>query len=132
MSQLAKTLSHYWSKIQCSLFPWLEKELDPLTKKQQQLIAILELVRIEEFLPSLYGCEGRPRKTRSAIARSFIAKMVYNIDTTTLLLERLKSDKNMRRICGWECVAQIPCEATFSRAFADFAKRNFRNAHSRH
>ena len=122
MSQLAKTLSHYWSKIQCSLFPWLEKELDPLTKKQQQLIAILELVRIEEFLPSLYGCEGRPRKTRSAIARSFIAKMVYNIDTTTFLLERLKSDKNMRRICGWECVAQIPCEATFSRAFADFAK----------
>jgi hypothetical protein len=122
VSQLTKTLSHYWTKIQGTLFPWLEEELDPLTEKQQQLVTILELVRIEEFLPCYEGCEGRPQKTRSAIARSFIAKMVYNIDTTTFLLERLKSDKNMRRICGWECVEQIPSEATFSRAFADFAE----------
>ena len=122
MSRLTKTLSDYRIKIQCSLFPWLEEELDPLTKKQQQLVTILELVRIEEFLPCYMGCEGRPRKTRSAIARSFVAKMVYNIDTTTFLLDRLKSDKNIRRICGWECVAKIPSEATFSRAFADFAK----------
>jgi hypothetical protein len=96
--------------------------LDPLTEKQQQLVAILELVRIEEFLPCYYGYEGRPQKTRPAIARSFVAKMVYNIDTTTFLLDRLKSDKNIRRICGWECVAQIPSEATFSRAFAEFAE----------
>jgi hypothetical protein len=122
MSELTTKLSQYWNKIQGTLFPWLTEELDPLTKKQQQLVAILELVRIEEFLPSLYGCEGRPRKTRSAIARSFVAKMVYNIDTTTFLLERLKSDKNIRRICGWERVTQIPSEATFSRAFADFAE----------
>jgi IS5 family transposase len=122
MSQLTKILSQYWAKIQGSLFPWLEEELDPLTKKQQQLIAILELVRIEEFLHFFYGCEGRPQKTRSAIARSFVAKMVYNMDTTTLLIERLKTDKNMRRICGWESITQMPSESTFSRAFADFAK----------
>ena len=78
MGQLIIILSQYWNKIQGSLFPWLEEELDPLTEKQQQLIAILELVRIENFLPSFYGCEGRPQKTRSAIARSFVAKMVYN------------------------------------------------------
>jgi hypothetical protein len=121
MSQFADRLSQYWNKIQGTLFPWLEEVLDPLTKKQQQLISILELVRIEKFLPCYDGCEGRPQKTRSAIARAFVAKMVYNIDTTTFLLERLKSDKNLRRICGWETVAQIPSEATFSRAFADFA-----------
>lgn len=120
MSQLTKALSYYWNKIQGTLFPWLEEELDPLTERQQQLIAILELVRIEEFLPCYDGCEGRPPKTRSAIARSFVAKMVYNIDTTTFLLERLKSEKNIRRICGWECMAEIPNEATFSRAFAAF------------
>src|SRR5258708_4118744 len=45
MSQLTIRLSQYWSKIQGTLFPWLEEELDPLTKKQQQLITILELVR---------------------------------------------------------------------------------------
>ena len=102
MGQLAASLSSFWNRIQGSLFPFLEEELDPLTEKQQQLIAILELVRIEEFLPEYFQREGRPQKDRSAIARSFIAKMIYNLDTTRVLLERLDSDKNLRRICGWE------------------------------
>jgi len=121
MSQLTVTLSQYWSKIQGTLFPWLEEELDPLTEKQQQLVTTLELVRIEQFLPDYRGCEGRPQKTRSAIARSFVAKMIYNNDTTTALIERLKTDKNLRKICGWETRKQLPSESTFSRAFADFA-----------
>jgi hypothetical protein len=122
MSQLVKTLSQYWDRIQHSLFPWLEEELDPLTKKQQQLVMILELVRIEQFLPDCFGCEGRPQRARSAIARSFVAKMVYNLDTTNCLIERLHTDKSLRRICGWENGKQIPSESTFSRAFADFSK----------
>jgi hypothetical protein len=121
MGQLIQTLSNYWNKIQGTLFPWLEEELDPLTEKQQQLVTTLELIRIEQFLPDYIGCEGRPQKTRRAIARSFIAKMIYNIDTTTSLIERLKTDKNLRRICGWETRRQLPSESTFSRAFADFA-----------
>ena len=88
MSQLTRTLSQYWTTIQGTLFPWLQEELDPLTKKQQQLIEILELVRIEELIPIYFGCEGRPQKTRAAIARAFVAKMIYNIDTTTFLIER--------------------------------------------
>ena len=122
MSNLGKSLSQYWSKIQGSLFPQLEEELDPLTKKQQKLITILEVIRVEQFIPQRFGCEGRPPKTRTAIARSFIAKMVYNMPTTTALWERLQSDKNIRRICGWENKSQIPSESTFSRAFAEFAK----------
>jgi transposase len=122
MSKLGQTLSQYWSKIQGTLFPQLEEELDPLTEKQQQLIAILEVIRIEKFIPDYRGYEGRPPKTRSAIARSFVAKMVYNMTTTRALWERLHSDKNLRRICGWENVRQIPSEATFSRAMADFSK----------
>jgi len=121
MSQLTNRLSQYWDTIQGTLFPWLEEEIDPLTEKQQQLITILELVRIEQFLPDCRGCEGRPPKTRAAIARSFVAKMVYNLDTTTFLLERLKTDKNLRRICGWETRAELPSESTFSRAFAEFS-----------
>jgi Transposase DDE domain/Transposase domain (DUF772) len=124
MSRLTTTLSHYWDKIQGSLFPWLVEELDPLTEKQQQLVEILELVRVEEFLPDLIGCEGRPPKTRSAIARSFVAKMIYNMDSNVGLIERLKTDKNMRRICGWESLRQLPSESTFSRAFAEFAETN--------
>lgn len=122
MSKLGQTLSQYWSKIQGTLFPQLEEELDSLTGKQQQLITILEVIRIEQFIPDYRGYEGRPRKTRTAIARSFVAKMVYNMATTRALLERLNSDKNLRQICGWENSRQIPSEATFSRAMADFAE----------
>jgi hypothetical protein len=121
MGELIAKLSQYWDRIQGNLFPQLEEELDPLTEKQQQLVKILELVRIEQFIRDCRGYEGRPQKTRTAIARSFIAKMVYNIDTTSFLLERLNTDKNLRRICGWESRLQIPSESTFSRAFADFA-----------
>jgi len=122
MSKLGQTLSQYWHKIQGTLFPQLEEELDPLTEKQQQLITILEVVRIEQFIPDHRGYEGRPPKTRSAIARSFVAKMVYNMTTTRALWERLHSDKNLRRICGWENTRQIPSEATFSRAMTDFSE----------
>ena len=122
MSQLHNKLSQCWFNIQETLFPWLEEQLDPLTEKQQQLITILELIRIEEFLPNYYGCEGRPQKTRSAIARSFVAKTVYNMDTTTQLIERLQIDKNLRRICGWETRLQLPHESTFSRAFSEFSE----------
>jgi hypothetical protein len=121
MGHLTDRLSQYWNRIQGSLFPQLEEELDPLTERQQQLITILEVVRIEQFIPDYRGYEGRPLKTRTAIARSFIAKMVYNIDTTTFLIERLQTDKSLRRICGWESRRELPSESTFSRAFADFA-----------
>jgi transposase len=122
MSQLTDRLSHYWTRIQGTLFPFLQEQLDPLTETQLRLITILEIVRIEQFLPDTLGFEGRPTKTRSALARSFIAKMMYNINTTSFLIERLKTDKNLRRICGWESIWELPSESTFSRTFAHFAE----------
>lgn len=122
MGKLGQTLAQYWSKIQDTLFPQLEEVLDPLTAKQQQLVEILELIRIEQFIPDYFGCEGRPLKSRKAIARSYVAKMGYNMPSTTMLWERLHADKNLRRICGWENKNHIPSEATFSRAFAEFAE----------
>jgi len=122
MHTLTETVSQFWANIQGSLFPYLEDHLDPLTERQQQLIAVLEFVRVEQFIFDYSFYEGRPRKTRTAIARSFVAKTVYNMDTTRTLWERLHSDKNLRRICGWECKKNIPSESTFSRAFAEFAE----------
>jgi hypothetical protein len=122
MNSLTGIVSQFWAQIQAPLFPYLEEVLGPLTEKQMQLIAILEIVRIEQFIPNYRGYEGRPLKTRAAIARSFVAKMLYNMDTTRTLWERLRSDKNLRRICGWETQRSIPSEATFSRAFAEFAE----------
>lgn len=122
MSHLKLKLSQHWNSIQGNLFPWLEEELPPLSKKQQQLVTILEMVRIEQFLvPFTSGFRGRPEKNRGSIARAFVAKSVYNIPTTTMLIERLHSDISFRRICGWEEKKGIPSESVFSRAFEEFA-----------
>jgi hypothetical protein len=122
MNQLRETLSQYWLDIQGSLFPWLKEELGELTEKQQQLVMTLELARLEEFLSTEYGLPGRPPEDRTAIARAFIAKMVYDMPTTTVLIDRLESDPQLRRLCGWERKSAIPKEWTFSRAFAEFAE----------
>jgi len=121
MKRLHETLSQTWWNIQSSLFPWLSEELGALTKKQQELVTTLELVRIEEFIITYHGYPGRPVQDRSAIARAFVAKMIYNLPTTRALLERLATDKSLRCLCGWESKHKVPDEWTFSRAFAEFA-----------
>ncbi len=62
---------------------------------------------------------GRPREDRQALARGFIAKAVWGLPTTRHLIDRLKVDPTLRRLCGGSRVAEIPSEATFSRAFAE-------------
>jgi hypothetical protein len=122
MNRLHETLSQAWLNLQSSLFPWLTEELGPLTAKQQELVTTLELVRIEEFIYATRGFPGRPAQDRTAIARAFVAKVVYNKPTTRALLDRLDTDSALRRICGWERKNDVPDEWTFSRAFAEFAK----------
>ena len=100
MNRLGQTIAHYWENIQGVLFSDLQEVLDPLTEKQLQLITILEVIRLEEFIPNSTAWLGRPQESRRAIARAFMAKTVYNLTTTRALLERLEIDKNLRRICG--------------------------------
>jgi len=118
-----KILSQIWFSIQQNLFPFLEEEISPLTSKQKQLIATLELVRIEEYIHVPWYRQGQLPKNRRQIGRAFVAKAVYNMDTTRQLIDRLQTDISLRRICGWEKVNDIPHESSFSRAFAEFAKR---------
>lgn len=122
MSKLRSRLAQTWQLIQCSLFPWLAEDLGELSKKQQELISTLELLRLEDYLPYYSGCVGRPSAERSVIARAFVAKAVYNMPTTRMLIDRLQTDIQIRRICGWERKSDIPDESTFSRSFAEFAK----------
>ena len=122
MSKLRDTLSRTWFNIQGSLFPWLSEELGPLTGKQQELVTTLELVRIEEFIYSSRGFPGCPPEDRTAIAKAFVAKMIYNMPTTRALLDRLETDSVLRRICGWERRNDVSDEWTFSRAFSEFSQ----------
>lgn len=117
-----KLLSQMWAGIQGVLFPFLEEHVGPLTEKEKQLIAILEVIRIEEYVGEYRKWRGRPPASRIALARAFVAKMVYNLTTTRALIDYLKESPFLRRICGYERLDHLPSEATFSRAFDEFAE----------
>lgn len=120
--QALQSCSTFWNRIQRSLFGSLEQELGPLTEKQQKLISTLEMIRVESFIPSTGPyCEGRPLKDRAAIARALVAKSIYDMPTTRVLLERLSTDRALRQICGWERKSEVPSESVFSRAFSKLA-----------
>ena len=110
-----------WSHIQPSLFPFLREEVNPLTEKLERLIVVLDSIGLESFVRALPAGPGRPRDDRRAIARGFVAKAVLGLPTTRALVERLQVDGSLRRICGWERRAEVPSQATFSRAFGEFA-----------
>jgi hypothetical protein len=116
-------LSNHWRRLQEDLFPEMEEELGPLSDKHRSLVTVLETVNVESFLPYVHGLTGRPLAERRALARAFVAKAIFNLPTTRLLIDILKGDTRLRRLCGWERRRDIPSEATFSRAFADFARQ---------
>lgn len=118
---LRERLSFCWSSIQHDLFPWLEERVGPLSARHQQLVAVLEMARIEALAPHWHGLPGRPPAERAALARALVAKAVFNVPATNMLIERLHTDKSLRRLCGWERAGALPSESTFSRAFAEFA-----------
>jgi hypothetical protein len=103
------------------LFGLLEAETGPLCEKARLLIAVLEMISLGRQVPGARGWRGRPAKDRQTLASAFVAKSVYGLPTTRLLLERLHSDRQLRCICGWTSARQIPHESTFSRAFQEFA-----------
>ena len=119
---LRETLNTYWLRVQHELLPWLDDTVGPLGERHQQLVSVLGLARIENFVPSCHGVAGRPASERAALARAFVAKAVFNFPTTILLIEMLAADKALRRLCGWQRAGEVPSEATFSRAFAGFAE----------
>jgi len=108
--------------LQDELFPTLEAATGELSETAQRLIAVLALIPLRRFLPVAQGWNGRPAKDRYAIACALVAKAVYNFPTTRDLLDRLHSDQQLLRICGWNRAEQLPHESTFSRAFAEFAE----------
>jgi hypothetical protein len=101
-------------------FPRLENELGPLGVLARRLIEVLAAVPLQRWLPG--NLQGRPRRNRSALGAAFLAKAVYGFTTTRQLRAQLETDQQMRRSCGWRHASQIPHEATFSRAFAEFAE----------
>ena len=119
---LFQQLSRFTHLLQTALFPVLEAEVGKLGENARRLVAILELLPLERYIPSSRGWNGRPARDRVAIASAFVAKAVYNLPRTRDLLDRLNSDEQLRLICGWKRGEALPHESTFSRAFAEFAE----------
>ena len=118
-----RKLSQIWFEVQGVLFPFIEKQAkEPLTEKLKQLVTTLELIRIEEKIRIPKYWHGQFPRNRQQIARAFVAKAVYNMDTTRALIDRLKISPALRRICGWEQISDIPHESSFSRAFKEFSE----------
>ena len=111
-----------WSYIQGFLFPWMREDNDPITEALGRVVTTLDVIGLEAFVPEPPRGPGRPPEDRRALARAFVAKAVLGVPTTSTLIERLDVDKSLRRILGWERRSQVPSEATFSRAFAEFAR----------
>jgi len=122
MHQTLNKLYNVQLGFQTSLFPHIKQELGFLTKLQQEFIEVLEISQIDSFIPYIGKRACRPTKSRMALARCFLSKAVYNMATTEILIERLRSDLSLRRLCGYEKSEQVPSQATFSRAFDEFSK----------
>lgn len=119
-----QSISEYWQKFQAVPFPRIEAALEePLTEKLQQLIRIFDVIRVESFIQGPYShLMGRRPIDRRAIARAFIAKAFFDVPTTECLIEMLRQQSNLRKLCGFEHQNDIPSASTFSRAFADLAE----------
>lgn len=119
---LRQQITQFAHVLQTQLFPSLEEELGELSRSGKRLVATLAMIPLARFVPCARGWIGRPSKDRLAIASAFVAKAVYGFTTTRQLLEALQRDDHLRRLCGWTSARQVPHEATFSRAFDEFAR----------
>ena len=123
--KISSSLSKMWNKVLTlnnSLFPALKEELrlKELSHKEQKLISILDFAQIEKNI-TVVSITNTP-KDREEIARAFIAKSVYNIQTTRDLIDRLHCDRVLRIVCGWRYKNDIPSESKFSRVFKELSE----------
>jgi len=123
--KIYSNLSKMWIKVfnlENSLFPILKESLqiEEFSSKESKLIKILDFAQIEKFVTTTSPTNSP--KDREQIARAFIAKSVYNFQTTRDLINRLQVDRTLRILCGWRYKNNIPSEATFSRAFKEFSE----------
>ena len=120
---LSSNLSKMWTKIkniENTLFPELKEQLGVLSSKESKLIKILDFAQIENNI-TVITITNTP-KDREEMARAFIAKSVYNMQTTRDLIDRLKIDRTLRVLCGWRYANAIPSESKFSRVFDELSQ----------
>ena len=118
-----KDLSRHWVQYQPLLFENKDSEFF-CTEPLQKLLIVLDTIDPGRFVEiQKESVRGRPRIDRVAMLRVFIAKSVLNISENKFILERLKVDYTLRRICGFSTVKSLPCEASMSNIFKEFSQK---------
>ena len=112
---------------QMELIELVEQDFGGLSPKLEQIIRAFEYTQIElaVYRERGYGQArgvGQPEVDRCALACAFVAKAVLGLLTTRALIDRLGADTKLRRLCGFDLRVALPSEATFSRAFGEFAR----------
>ncbi len=78
--KLIDKISWLMGRVQRSLFPHLNQCFtSPLTKQEERLVSILEILQIERHVPrtiSRYRYPGRKPLDRQVLARAFVAKAI--------------------------------------------------------
>jgi hypothetical protein len=115
-----------FSALQGELITLVEQDYTGLTPKLEQIIRAFEFTQIELAVYRDRGYAqgrgvGQPESDRCALACAFLAKAVLDLKTTRALMDRLQADSKLRRLCGFDLRFALPSEATFSRAFEEFA-----------
>ena len=113
--------SGVFNSIQKWLLPVLEDEIGELTGKQKEFIRVVEAIDLEKYLWE-FRWEGIGRKSRLSLLKAFVAKSVFGYQNTKIMIENVKGNPTIRRLCGWERECDVPSGPTFSRAFEEFAK----------
>ena len=86
-------------------------------------MGICELLIDEKMFAKYRWCgNGRPPSSRISLFKAYILKAMRNYPYTKTLIAAVRESPTVRRLCGWESVADIPDKSQFSRAFKAFAK----------
>ena len=116
-------LSGVFNSIQKWLLPVLEDEIGELTGKQKEFIRVVEAIDLEKYIWEFrWEGVGRKRKSRLSLLKAFVAKSVFGYQNTKIMIENVKGNPTIRRLCGWERECDVPSGPTFSRAFSEFAE----------
>ena len=116
-------LGRHWNTIQAYLIPGLEDDIGELSEELKKFMGICELLIDEKmFAKYRWRGNGRPPSSRISLFKAYILKAMRNYPYTKTLIAAVRESPTVRRLCGWESVADIPDKSQFSRAFKAFAK----------
>jgi hypothetical protein len=128
---LREHLVQFSNVLQTAWFDRLEQELGPLSEKAQGLVSVLEMVSLSRWIAPRRGWRGRPCRDRQAVGAGFLAQAIYGLETTRQVLERLQTDRQLRCLCGWNEVHQIPHGINFLAGFGGIRRQRTAAASAR-